>query len=415
MSPTNPRRRRGRDDAEIPRTFRRDADIPRRRSRRGGGFGRDRSAAQVHPGYGFLSESPELAKLCEERGIAFVGPTVENLLAFSDKTSARAMAIKAGVPVVPGTDAAMSSAAEAKEFAKENGLPLMIKASMGGGGKGMRIARSLDDIEAQFEAASSEALAAFGDGSCFLERYVEDPRHVEIQIVGDGDDVVHLWERDCSVQRRHQKVVEMAPAWNLNDALRKRLQDDAVKLGRLAGYKNAGTVEFLVDVKSDEHFFIEVNPRIQVEHTAIGRAANFVVFEMRSFHGDGAVGGGSRRRRGGSAWIFRGAGSSELDRRGMARDAAAGGDGAVGGGSRRRRGVPRGYSERPVPANLVESSGPTDFAPLGHRGGHGHRPGADAVPHRRRRHAQGVRTRPGEHQAARRRDPVRRPSAIEAR
>jgi pyruvate carboxylase len=156
----------------------------------------------------------------------------------------------------------------------------MIKALMGGGGKGMRIARTIDEVESQFEAAASEALAAFGDGSCFLERYVEDPRHVEIQIVGDGTDVVHLWERDCSVQRRHQKVVEIAPAWNLNDALRKRLQDDAVRLGKSAGYKNAGTVEFLVDVKSDEHFFIEVNPRIQVEHTVTEEVtgASFSVF-----------------------------------------------------------------------------------------------------------------------------------------
>eukprot|EP00629_Pelagomonadales_sp_RCC1024_P016929 CAMPEP_0119275342 /NCGR_PEP_ID=MMETSP1329-20130426/13608_1 /TAXON_ID=114041 /ORGANISM="Genus nov. species nov., Strain RCC1024" /LENGTH=1210 /DNA_ID=CAMNT_0007275719 /DNA_START=109 /DNA_END=3738 /DNA_ORIENTATION=+ len=223
----------------------------------------------VHPGYGFLSESPELARLCGENGIKFVGPTVDNLLQFSDKVSARKTAIAAGVPVVPGTDTALETAADALAFAKEAGpdRPWMIKASMGGGGKGMRIARTLDDIEEAFEAASSEALAAFGDGSCFLERYVEDPRHVEVQIIGDGTDVIHLWERDCSVQRRHQKVVEIAPAWNLNMDLRKRLQDDAVKLGKLSGYVNAGTVEFLVDVKTDEHFFIEVNPRIQVEHT----------------------------------------------------------------------------------------------------------------------------------------------------
>ena len=221
----------------------------------------------IHPGYGFLSESPELAQLCEDNGIAFVGPTVQNLNDFSDKVSARNMAIAAGVPVVPGTDGALNDAAAAEAFAKEAGLPLMIKASMGGGGKGMRIVRTMEEVASQFEAASSEALAAFGDGACFVERYVEDPRHVEIQIVGDGTDVVHLWERDCSVQRRHQKVVEMAPAWNLKPELREALQRDAVKLGKLAGYKNAGTVEFLVDVKNDEYFFIEVNPRIQVEHT----------------------------------------------------------------------------------------------------------------------------------------------------
>ena len=221
----------------------------------------------IHPGYGFLSESSELARLCEENGIAFVGPTVKNLNDFSDKVSARQTAIAAGVPVIPGTDGALDNADQAYEFAKEAGLPLMIKATMGGGGKGMRIARTLDEVRSQFDAASSEALAGFGDGTCFIERYVENPRHVEIQIIGDGDDVVHLWERDCSVQRRHQKVVEMAPAWNLDSALRKKLQDDAVKLGKLAKYENAGTVEFLVDVANNEHFFIEVNPRIQVEHT----------------------------------------------------------------------------------------------------------------------------------------------------
>ncbi|KAH8082978.1 pyruvate carboxylase [Aureococcus anophagefferens] len=166
----------------------------------------------IHPGYGFLSES--------------------------DKVSARQTAIAAGVPVIPGTDGALDNADQAYEFAKEAGLPLMIKATMGGGGKGMRIARTLDEVRSQFDAASSEALAGFGDGTCFIERYVENPRHVEIQIIGDGDDVVHLWERDCSVQRRHQKVIEMAPAWNLDSALRKKLQDDAVKLGKLAKYEN---------------------------------------------------------------------------------------------------------------------------------------------------------------------------------
>ncbi|KAH8060665.1 pyruvate carboxylase [Aureococcus anophagefferens] len=176
------------------------------------------------------------------------------------------IAVREGVEAIHPGYGFLSETTRPTKFAKEAGLPLMIKATMGGG-KGMRIARTLDEVRSQFDAASSEALAGFGDGTCFIERYVENPRHVEIQIIGDGDDVVHLWERDCSVQRRHQKVVEMAPAWNLDSALRKKLQDDAVKLGKLAKYENAGTVEFLVDVANNEHFFIEVNPRIQVEHT----------------------------------------------------------------------------------------------------------------------------------------------------
>ena len=161
----------------------------------------------IHPGYGFLSESPEFAAACAEAGITFVGPTVENLLSFSDKTKARNMAIRAGVTVVPGTDGAVTETQQAIDFVDEFGLPVIIKASMGGGGKGMRVVRRREDLVPFFESASSEAKASFGDGSCFIERYVEDPRHIEVQIIGDGKgNVVHLWERDCSVQRRHQKV-----------------------------------------------------------------------------------------------------------------------------------------------------------------------------------------------------------------
>ena len=226
----------------------------------------------IHPGYGFLSESAELARKCEQNGITFVGPTVENLEAFADKTKARAMAIASGVPVVPGTDDAVTTPEEAEAFVEEFGLPVIIKASMGGGGKGMRVVRKLEDVGPAFASASSEAKAAFGDGSCFLERYVDRPQHIEVQIVGDGKgNVVHLYERDCSVQRRHQKVVEIAPAWNLDPDLRAALHADAVKLTADAKYKNAGTVEFLVDEAANggkgAHYFIEVNPRIQVEHT----------------------------------------------------------------------------------------------------------------------------------------------------
>ena len=221
----------------------------------------------IHPGYGFLSESPEFAQACADAGISFVGPTVDNLNTFSDKTSARNAAIAAGVPVVPGSDGPLTSADEAEKFVDEIGLPVIIKAAMGGGGKGMRVVHKREDLIPLFESASSEAKAAFGDGSVFIERFVDQPRHIEVQIIGDGTgNVVHLWERDCSIQRRHQKVIEMAPAWSLPDDLRKDLHEYAKKLTAASKYKNAGTVEFLVDSEL-RPYFIEVNPRIQVEHT----------------------------------------------------------------------------------------------------------------------------------------------------
>jgi len=222
----------------------------------------------IHPGYGFLSENPDFAKACQDNDIVFVGPTVENLLTFSDKTTARNAAIAAGVPVVPGSAGALTTFTEVQEFVNRVGLPVIIKAAMGGGGKGMRVIRRPEDIQSFFESASSEAKAAFGDGSVFVEKYIERPRHIEIQIIGDGTgSVVHLYERDCSVQRRHQKVIEMAPAWTLPDYLRRELQNYAVQLTSKANYKNAGTVEFLVDTSDSKAYFIEVNPRIQVEHT----------------------------------------------------------------------------------------------------------------------------------------------------
>lgn len=217
----------------------------------------------IHPGYGFLSESPQFAQACSDANITFVGPTVENLNTFSDKTSARQAAIDANVPVVPGSDS-LTNADDVNAFVDEIGLPVIIKAAMGGGGKGMRVVRNREDLIPFFESASSEALAAFGDGSVFVERFVETPRHIEVQIIGDGKgNVIHLWERDCSIQRRHQKVIEMAPAWSLPDELRAQLHKYAVELTSKAKYKNAGTVEFLVD-KQNRPYFIEVNPRIQV-------------------------------------------------------------------------------------------------------------------------------------------------------
>lgn len=222
----------------------------------------------IHPGYGFLSENTYLAKACVDNGIVFVGPSAEQLTMFGDKTEARALAIRCGVPVVPGTDGEVTTYEDAKKFIDGGvGYPVIIKAAHGGGGRGMRVVNTASELKENFERASSEALAAFGNGAVFIERFVTRPRHIEVQILGDGTgDVVHLWDRDCSVQRRHQKVIEVAPAMLLPEATRQAMLSDAVKLCSYAKYKNAGTVEFLVD-QQGRHYFIEVNPRVQVEHT----------------------------------------------------------------------------------------------------------------------------------------------------
>ena len=228
---------------------------------------RENGVDAIHPGYGFLSERKDFAQACEDNGITFVGPTVKNLSDFGDKTTAREMAIAANVPVVPGTDGPISTFAEAKAFCDEFGFPIIIKAAMGGGGKGMRVVQDASELEESFGRATSEALNAFGDGTVFIERFVESPRHIEIQILGDGKgSAVHLYDRDCSIQRRHQKVIELAPSMDLPEATRQALFDDSVRLTSSANYRNAGTVEFLVDPQG-RHYFIEVNPRIQVEHT----------------------------------------------------------------------------------------------------------------------------------------------------
>ncbi|EFN52428.1 hypothetical protein CHLNCDRAFT_138936 [Chlorella variabilis] len=221
----------------------------------------------VHPGYGFLSENAAFARECQRQGITFVGPLPETIEAMGDKTVARRLAQECGVPVVPGTDDALASAEEAKVFAAAAGYPVILKARSGGGGRGMRVVRAEDEMEDLFARASNEAKAAFGDGGMFCEKYVEDPRHIEVQILADNHGgVVHLYERDCSVQRRHQKVVEMAPAPGLAAEVKEKLYEAAVKLARHIGYRNAGTVEFMVD-KQGAFYFLEVNPRIQVEHT----------------------------------------------------------------------------------------------------------------------------------------------------
>jgi pyruvate carboxylase len=221
----------------------------------------------IHPGYGFLSENAEFARLCEASGIAFIGPRPEHLEMFGDKVAARRMAIDAGLPVPPGTPSPVASAQEAVAFADETGYPLIVKAVSGGGGRGMRVVRDRAELVSALERAGSEARAAFGDASVYLEKYIANPRHIEVQVIADSHgSVVHLFERDCSVQRRHQKVVEIAPSLALTDPLRQEICDAAVRLLARAGYVNAGTVEFLVD-GAGQYYFMEVNPRVQVEHT----------------------------------------------------------------------------------------------------------------------------------------------------
>jgi pyruvate carboxylase len=222
----------------------------------------------IHPGYGFLSENPALARACVKAGITFVGPTPELLELLGDKTAARGLAISAGVPVLPGTEKPVKNFAEAKKIAAAIGYPVMVKAAMGGGGRGMRLVRSESELEARLEEAQNEARSAFGDASVFLEKFLARAKHVEVQVLADGHgNLLHLYERDCSVQRRHQKVVEVAPAANLPESARNELCAAAAQLARKAKYVNAGTVEFLYDMDSQKWYFIEVNPRIQVEHT----------------------------------------------------------------------------------------------------------------------------------------------------
>jgi pyruvate carboxylase len=222
----------------------------------------------IHPGYGFLSENPALARACAKAGIIFVGPTPELLQLLGDKTAARGLAISAGVPVLPGTEKPVKSTAEAKKIAGEIGYPVIVKAAMGGGGRGMRVVREESELEARLAEAQSEARSAFGDASVFLEKFLPRARHLEVQILADTHgSLLHLYERDCSVQRRHQKVVEVAPAANLPASVRSELCDAAAQLARKAKYSSVGTVEFLYDVDSRKWYFIEVNPRIQVEHT----------------------------------------------------------------------------------------------------------------------------------------------------
>lgn len=228
---------------------------------------KDNEVDAIHPGYGFLSERSDFAQAVSEAGINFIGPSPEVVQKMGDKVEARLAAIAAGVQIVPGSPGPVNSAKDALKFCEEHGLPIIFKAAFGGGGRGMRVVKNKDDIEENFKRAYSEALAAFGNGELFIEKFIERPRHIEVQLMGDSTgEVVHLFERDCSVQRRHQKVVEIAPAPKLNPDVRGKMCSDAVKLAKHVGYENAGTVEFLLD-QSGQYYFIEVNARLQVEHT----------------------------------------------------------------------------------------------------------------------------------------------------
>lgn len=220
----------------------------------------------VHPGYGFLSENAVFAKACKDNGITFIGPSVEAIEIMGSKLAAKQAVSKFDVPLVPGTDQPISDINEAKRLAEAIGFPILIKASAGGGGKGMRIVNNVEEFEEQMKLAVSEATSAFGDGSVFIEKFVTSPRHIEIQILGDKHgNIIHLFERDCSVQRRHQKVVEEAPSAVLTPALRKQMGEAAVQVAKSVNYIGAGTVEFIVNANLD-FYFLEMNTRLQVEH-----------------------------------------------------------------------------------------------------------------------------------------------------
>jgi len=227
---------------------------------------KDAGVDAIHPGYGFLSENVEFARRCEQEGIVFIGPTSEHLDMFGDKVKARSQAIVAGIPVIPGTDGPVADLAEVEAFASTYGYPVMIKAALGGGGRGMRLVRTQGELASSYERAKSEAKAAFGSDEVYVEKAIIKPKHIEVQIIGDQQgNIVHLYERDCSIQRRHQKVVEIAPSNSISENLRNRICEAAVQLMKNVSYINAGTVEFLV--AGEDFYFIEVNPRIQVEHT----------------------------------------------------------------------------------------------------------------------------------------------------
>jgi pyruvate carboxylase subunit A len=224
-------------------------------------------ADAIHPGYGFLSENAQFAHLCRAYGITFIGPSPQAIHLMGNKVKARELAKEVGVPIVPGTDGGVTSVEDALAFARTVGYPVMIKASAGGGGRGLRVVQSDAELRESMEAAGREAEAAFGDGSLFIEKYIDRPHHIEFQILADQHgNIIHLGERDCSIQRRHQKLIEIAPSLILTPRLRAEMGEAAIAIARAVDYDNAGTVEFLLD-QEGRYYFIEMNPRIQVEHT----------------------------------------------------------------------------------------------------------------------------------------------------
>jgi len=229
---------------------------------------RQSGADAVHPGYGFLAENPDFADAVAAAGMVFVGPDGNTIRMMGDKVSARQAAIRAGVPVVPGSEGRIEDPSEARALAEEIGFPVMIKAAAGGGGRGIRIAASMEEFEQALPQARAEAQAAFGDGGLYIEKVIGQARHIEVQVLGDGTDVVHCFERECSLQRRRQKVWEEAPSASLTQDIRDSLCDSAVALARAVNYSGAGTVEYLYDDQTGDYYFIEMNTRIQVEHPA---------------------------------------------------------------------------------------------------------------------------------------------------
>jgi acetyl-CoA carboxylase biotin carboxylase subunit len=233
------------------------------------------NADAIHPGYGFLSENEKFSKVCQEHGIKFIGATPEQIAGMGDKASAKATMIKAGVPCIPGSVGLLKDVADAKAVAKKIKYPVIMKATAGGGGKGMRIVWKEEDLEAAWDSARQESAAAFGNDGLYMEKYIEEPRHIEIQIAGDQyGNACHLSERDCSIQRRHQKLVEETPSPFMTDDLRERMGEAAIKAAKAVKYEGVGTVEFLVD-KHRDFYFMEMNTRIQVEHTITEEVINY--------------------------------------------------------------------------------------------------------------------------------------------
>ncbi len=225
-------------------------------------------AEAIHPGYGFLAENADFARYCQRRGVTFIGPTPEQIDIFGDKVKAKKVMEEAGLPVVPGVPEPLRDADEALKVAREIGFPVMLKSAYGGGGRGMRIVRSEEELKTAFESAYREAETFFGKGDIFVEKYLENPKHIEVQVLGDKyGNIIHLGERDCSIQRRHQKLIEIAPSPALPRDLRMKILGNSVRALMKVGYENAGTLEFLVDTKTGEYYFIEMNTRLQVEHT----------------------------------------------------------------------------------------------------------------------------------------------------